>query len=421
MTVWKCASCGTELPLERRIDMRYCGGRCRVQAHRIRKGEGQHVRPTKKHGHTALKVALGTVAAATAAAAAIELVREGQDARLEEQARKIADLEAQLQKAQAEKEEARRAQEGLRKQVEQLTREKKEKEAQLLQRGKELDAEKETVKALRSSLEITRQACEESELMRVMEEIGSRESLTKQIRLTDEYQRQLFDTSQQRDDLSLRNEKLSRQLAEAKDKREVQLAKISASKSHQQVKARLESARLTIWSLTQQLRAAETSRSSSPKVLPAKAPMKQLPAVQKTLPASSSQTALAVANQRIKELNSENQRLKQEMMKAEASAGRWEWNYRQLAAHPPAVHVVADESRQIARHSEIQEDTESDTPRFFKGTLAAIGGLGVGVFIGVGAVSMLGSASNTKVLGAAPEQKALGPRKQHLLPPKSDT
>lgn len=172
--------------------------------------------------------------------------------------------------------------------------------------------------------------------MRVMEEIGSRESLTKQIRLTDEYQRQLFNTSQQRDDLSLRNEKLSRQLAEAKDKREVQLAKISASKSHQQVKARLESARLTIWSLTQQLRAAETSRSSSPKVLPAKAPMKQLPVVQKTLPASSSQTALAVANQRIKELNSENQRLKQEMMKAEASAGRWEWNYRQLAAPPPS-------------------------------------------------------------------------------------
>lgn len=116
--------------------MRYCKVRCRVQAHRIRKGEGRHVRPTKKHGHTALKVALGTVAAATAAAAAIELVREGQDARLEEQARKIADLEAQLQKAQAEKEEARRAQEGLRKQVEQLTREKKEKEAQLLQKGK---------------------------------------------------------------------------------------------------------------------------------------------------------------------------------------------------------------------------------------------------------------------------------------------
>ena len=149
--------------------------------------------------------------------------------------------------------------------------------------------------------------------------------------------------------------------------------------------------------------------------------MKQLPVVQKTLPASSSQTALAVANQRIKELNSENQRLKQEMMKAEASAGRWEWNYRQLAAHPPAVHVVADESRQIARHSEIQEDTESDTPGFFKGTLAAIGMVGAGVVIGAGAVSMLGSASNTKVLGAAPEQKALGPRKQHLLPPKSDT
>ena len=53
--VWKCMSCGNDLPSPRRSDMRYCGGRCRVAAHRIRKGEGQHARPTKKRGHTALK------------------------------------------------------------------------------------------------------------------------------------------------------------------------------------------------------------------------------------------------------------------------------------------------------------------------------------------------------------------------------
>ncbi len=49
--VWKCLSCGRDLPSPRRSDMRYCKGRCRVAAHRIRKGEGQHARPTKKRGH----------------------------------------------------------------------------------------------------------------------------------------------------------------------------------------------------------------------------------------------------------------------------------------------------------------------------------------------------------------------------------
>lgn len=418
MTVWKCVSCGKELPSSRRSDMRYCRVRCRVQAHRIRKGEGQHVRPTKKHGHTALKVALGTVAAATAAAAAIELVREGQDARLEEQQRKIADQQEQLLKSQTEKEELRRELEDLRNRVDQVT---KEKEAQLLQKGKELDAEKETVKALRSSLEITRKEREQAEQGLLVEEMLRENMENTYTWLTERLKGLLSNTSDRVDDLTLRNEKLSRQLAEAKDKREVQLAKIAASKSHQQVKARLESAQLAIWSLTQQLRAAETSRSSSPKMLPAKAPMKQLPAVQKTLPASSAQTALAVANQRIKELTSNNQRLEKEKMEAQASAGRWEWNYRQLAAQPPAVNVVADESRQIARHSEVQEELASDEPGFVKRAFVAIGMVGAGVVIGAGAASMLGSSPDSRVLGPAKGQKALAPRKQLLLPPKSDS
>ncbi len=104
MTVNKCVSCGSDLPSGRRSDRRYCGGRCRVRAHRIRTGEGKHVRPTRKHGHTALKAALGTIAAATAAAVAVELVRNSQDARLAEHQRKIAELEEGLRKSQAEKE-----------------------------------------------------------------------------------------------------------------------------------------------------------------------------------------------------------------------------------------------------------------------------------------------------------------------------
>lgn len=230
-------SCGVELPGSRRLDMRYCGVRCRVRAHRIRKGEGEHVRPTKKHGHTALKVALGTVAAATAAAAAIELVRESQDERLVERERKITEQQEQLRKSQSEKEELQRASTDLRNRVEQVTKEKKEKEAQLLQKGKELDAEKETVKTLRRSLAIARQEWEESDLRLIFETQAKEDAKNAQLQLAAQYQRLLSDTSQQRAGTNQQvhvlmrgNDKLERQLANAKDKQEVQLAKIAESK-----------------------------------------------------------------------------------------------------------------------------------------------------------------------------------------------
>ncbi len=421
MPVGKCVSCGSELPSGRRSDRRYCGGRCRVRAHRIRKGEGQHVRPTRKHGHTALKVALGTAAAATAAAVAVEVVRKSQAARLAEHERKIADLEAQLRKSQTEKEELPREMKDLRNRVEQVTREKKEKEEQICQTRKALDAEKETVKTLRSSLESARQEREQAELRLLVETETNEEVLNVQLQLEEQLKRLLFDTSDQVDDLSLRNQKLARQLAEAKDKREVQLAKIAASKSRQQLQARLESAQLVTWSLTQRLRSAETGLSSSQKMLPAKAQQKQLPAVRQTLPASSAQTALAVANRSIEHLNSENRRLSKEWMKAKELARQWEENFCRLAQRLEDVEDGNGEGRRIERQSQLQEQTENQRPGYFVRALKAIGMLGTGAVLGVGAVAMLGGEDSQKALGAAKEQKTLGPKTQRLLPPKSNS
>lgn len=400
MTVNKCVSCGSDLPLGRRSDRRYCGGRCRVRAHRIRTGEGKHVRPTRKHGHTALKTALAAAAAATAAAVAVELVRKSQDARLAENERKIAELESQLRKSQTEKEELKRA-------VEQVTREKKEREERLCQTRKELDTEKETVKALRRSLESARQEGEQAEQRLLVETETNEEVLNAQLRLEEQLTRLLFETSEQVDDLSLRNQKLARQLAEVKDKREVQLAKIAASKSHQQLQARLESAQFAIWSLTQRLRSAETGLSSSTKKLAAKAQQKQLPAARQALPASSAQTSLAVANRSIEHLNSEIRRLSKECMDATELARKWKENSRRLAL-------------QISGQSTLQEPTEGGKPGFLKSALTAIG-IGTGVVIGARVVSMLGREDSPKSLGPAPEQKALGPRPQRLLPPKSNS
>ena len=202
MTVNKCVSCGSDLPSGRRSDRRYCGGRCRVRAHRIRTGEGEHVRPARKHGHTALKTALAAAAAATAAAVAVELVRKSQDARLAENERKIAKLEAQLRKSQTEKEELKRA-------VEQVTREKKEREERLCQTRKELDTEKETVKALRRSLESARQEREQVEQRLLVETETNEEVLNAHLRLEEQLSRLLFETGEQVDDLSLRNQKLA--------------------------------------------------------------------------------------------------------------------------------------------------------------------------------------------------------------------
>ena len=401
MTVWKCVSCGEELPGNRRSDKHYCGVRCRVRAYRIRKGEGEHVRPARKHGHTALKTALAAAAAATAAAVAVEFVQKSHDARLAENERKIAELESQLRKSQTEKEELKRA-------VEQSTREKKEREERLCQTRKELDTEKETVKALRRSLESARQEREQAEQRLLVETETNEEVLNAHLRLEEQLSRLLFETSEQVDDLSLRNQKLARQLAEVKDKREVQLAKIAASKSHQQLQARLESAQFAIWSLTQRLRSAETGLSSSTKKLAAKAQQKQLPAARQALPASSAQTSLAIANRSIEHLNSEIRRLSKECMDATELARQWKENSRRLAL-------------QISGQSTLQEPTEGGKPGFLKSALTAIGMIGGGVVLGAGAAAMLGREDSPKSLGPAPEQKALGPRPQRLLPPKSNS
>ena len=439
MTVWKCVSCGSDLPLERRIDMRYCKVRCRVQAHRIRKGEGRHVRPTKKHGHTALKVALGTVAAATAAAAAIELVREGQDARLEEQQRKIADQqeqllksqtekeelrreledlrnrvdqvtkekEAQLQKAQAEKEESRRTQEGLRKQVEQLTREKKQVESQLCQRRDELAKEKQLVKTLRSSVENAHLDVTLTEHRLQEERRGQAALVNWASQREEEHRRQLSESNQRIHALLKHNDELTRQLSVATDSQVVQFAEWSASQSQLRLQSRVDNAEAESQRLKQQLRSVEVELSSATKKLAAKEQQKQLPPARQTEPTSSAQTALAVANQNIATLAADNRRLSKELQAATDLAKQWKDHADSLSREFAALQdgMVAQE--------------ETETPGLLTRALGAIGLIGTSVLVGAGAATALGSGDSGKALGPASGQRSLGPKSQLSLPPRS--
>ena len=411
MTVNKCVSCGSDLPSGRRSDRRYCGGRCRVRAHRIRTGEGKHVRPTRKHGHTALKAALGTIAAATAAAVAVELVRNSQDARLAEHQRKIAELEEGLRKSQVEKEE------------------------QLCRLRKEQATDRESIDKLRFSLEraLEESSQDQQRLLEVSRERDEAENLQQETET--EYRSLLFDSHRQINDLREHTGNLQRKLAVAEDKQAAQLAK--QSYGHVQLQSRLENAQAEIKTLKQNVRALEKSLSSPARRLSARAQPKMLPAISantesirlkgelaqakaeirllkgqveahQALPASSAQTSLAIANRSIEHLNSENRRLSKECMEAIELARQWEDYSRRLA-------------RQVGGQSTLQEQTEGGKPGFLKSAFTAIAMIGSGVVLGAGAAAMLGREDSPKSLGPAPEQKALGPRPQRLLPPKSNS
>ena len=450
MTVWKCVSCGDELPGNRRSDKHYCGGRCRVRAHRIRKGEGKHVRPTRKHGHTALKTALATAAAATAAALAVEAFRNSQDARLAEQERKIAELQAQLRKSQTEKEELKRAKEDLRNRVEQVTRERKEKEEQLCQSRREQVTDRETITKLRFSLDRANEERSRDQQRLLAANRERDEAERAQVQLTEEYRNLFAESNRQVEVLIGHSDKLARQLAVAKDKQAAQLAKQSAFKSRLLLQSKLENAQAENRTLKQRLRSVEGELSSSTKRLAAKAQQKLLPAARdqtesirlkgelaqakteirllrgqvearKALPASSAQTSLAVANRSIEQLNSEIRRLNKEWLAARELAQQWERNFRLLAQRLAEVEDGMVEKRRIGRQSTQQEQTESAEPGFFRRALMAIGMFGTGAVLGAGAVSMLGRENTPKSLGRAPEQKALGPKTQRLLPPKSNS
>jgi len=419
--------------------MRYCRVRCRVQAHRIRKGEGQHVRPTKKHGHTALKVALGTVAAGAAAAVAVELVRKSQDARLEEQQRKIADQqeqllksqtekeelrreledlhnrvdqvtkekEAQLQKAQAEKEESRRAQEGLRKQVEQLTREKKEVEEKLCESRDELEMEQAFLQEFRTAVErgLLDRFLTEQRLLDESREQAALASL--EFQRAEEYQRQLSESDQRIHALLAHNDELTRQLSVATDSQVVQLAEWSASQSHLRLQSRLDSAEAENQRLKQQLRSVEGVLSSATKKLAAKEQQKQLPPARQTEPTSSAQTALAVANQNIATLAADNRRLSKELQAATDLAKQWE------------EHAHSLDREFAALQDGMATQAETEKPGFFTRALGAIGLIGTGVLVGAGAATALGSGDSGKALGPASGQRSLGPGTQLSLPPRS--
>lgn len=110
-----CAVCGADLPLLRRSDRRYCGGRCRVRAYRVR-ADASRRRPRKAEESSATQAAVVGVAAAGASLTALrwQLTLEGAHRRTLEMEVKRA--EATLANVRKERdaavEEARQAREG---------------------------------------------------------------------------------------------------------------------------------------------------------------------------------------------------------------------------------------------------------------------------------------------------------------------
>ena len=450
-------SCGGELPGGRRSDMRYCGVRCRVRAHRIRKGEGRHVRPTKKHGHTALKVALGTVAAATAAFVSAELVRKSERARLEEQQQKLASLEEQLRKSQAASDERKRAEEVLRKKAEPVSKETKEQEEQLGQAKKQMETDRTTIESLRNALI---RANEESnqDKQRLLEMRRERDAVQQTLdqlsKESGQQRRRLEDANRRIQSLSKKTAKLERQLESAKDKRAAQRAKQLAARGRIELQQRLESAKLEIKTQNRMLRSVRGELSSVTKKLSAKMERKRLTAAKeqakhdrmkrelaqakeqiklltvqvrnrKELRAPT-EKALALANRSCAALTESNERLSAEVERATKLAREWEQNFRHLARRFAELEDQAADQRRIGGSSQVAAEPEK--PGFFRRALMAIGLLGTGAVLGVGAVAMLGEEESPKALGAAPErkvlgskaeQKALGPETQRRLTSRS--
>ena len=148
----------------------------------------------------------------------------------------------------------------------------------------------------------------------------------------------------------------------------------------------------------------------------------------KALPASSAETSLA--NRNIERLTAENLRLSEELKNAKELARQWNENFRLLAQRFADLEVEVDEERPIVRQAALPKETESEKPGFYSRALTAIGLLGTGAVLGMGAAAALGREDSPKSLGAAPErkvlgpaaeQKALGPATQRLLPAKSNS
>lgn len=109
-----CVVCGEDLPLLRRSDRRYCGGRCRIRAYRVR-AEASQRRPREVEESSAPQAAVIGVAAAGASLAALrwQLTIEGAHRRtLEVEVKRAQATLADVRKQRdAAVEEARRARE----------------------------------------------------------------------------------------------------------------------------------------------------------------------------------------------------------------------------------------------------------------------------------------------------------------------
>lgn len=106
-----CVVCGADLPLLRRADRRYCGGRCRVRAHRVRAGLSRR-RPRKTaEVSEPVVVAVGAAAGISLTALHWQLTAEAAQRRNMEMeaARTEATLAATRRERDAAAEEARQA------------------------------------------------------------------------------------------------------------------------------------------------------------------------------------------------------------------------------------------------------------------------------------------------------------------------
>jgi chromosome segregation ATPase len=316
--------------------------------------------------------------------------------------------------------------------VEQVTKEGKEKEEQLCRTRKELNAARETVEMFRFALEhrVKESIRDQKKLLEVSRERDKAQQSQK--RITEAYgqlRKQLVESNQRVQSLIGHNEHLAGLAAAAHDELVAKVLFQLASRDSPQSQKSLP--------------AIGDKAESSPlkgELAQAKEQIKLLTAkveARKALPASSAETSLA--NRNIERLTSENRRLSEELKNAKELARQWNENFRLLAQRIADVEVESDEQRPIVRHSTLPEEAESEKPGFFSRALTALGLLGTGAVLGMGAAAALGREDSPQTLVAAPEhrvlaptatqsalgsapaQKALGPATRLLLPPKSES
>lgn len=157
-----CVVCGTDLPLLRRSDRRYCGGRCRIRAHRVRaEVERRKPRRTQEKAHTAVNVVAAAAAGLSVANLNWDLLTatahrqnlEKQVARAETELASVQkERDAAARERDAAVEEARQAREDAQALRLQLKHEQQQRERVQAQAEQLQDALRRTKKSLHDAL-----------------------------------------------------------------------------------------------------------------------------------------------------------------------------------------------------------------------------------------------------------------------------